>query len=636
MRNHWLVVLTLLLLFLPSVSAQEEQTPDPNAINSLEILDVSIDQFPRVGVAVNVLNADGRAIIDLSDVQITEDGQQIPDFDINIVETGIDLTFVIDANRSIGAIDFENDVPRISKVREAIGRYAGGWLPRDQQNSISILVPNADYTSADYLLQNSNDPTEIRTAIGDFDPPDRPTAVNTQALLETAFSEYANTDSDNFQAIVFFTNAEFLADQVDYFALRDLASQSNVAFYGVILGVASSSEEIANIEELSKPTNGGWNHMPNTTNIDPLFDTLRTNTRRPVLSYTSLANQDGVHNVTLQANGFNDTADYSLNVLPPSVTLTMTDAPIVRSGKARDALTPTQTLVTAQIGWPDGRPRALQNTANAVRFLIDGEATTLMDAPFYSDSGQLSFPIDLTNLTGGGHTFQLKVTDELGLEGASPIFAQEIIFDIAQITVVPTATLAPTATPTNREEIQEIATESISPYLSERNLIIGFSILIGLLLLKLIRDILARRTQDDATPQRAFFRRKPEAQPPAPMRTMIAFLEPLREEDDSPTRLRVSQGETTIGSDPFRAELVVDHETISRLHASIKYETGRYILYDEGSAYGTRINYEQVGLSPKPLIHNDEVEFGALRYRFLLLEEQPEPSETIEIDPSDA
>jgi len=67
-----------------------------------------------------------------------------------------------------------------------------------------------------------------------------------------------------------------------------------------------------------------------------------------------------------------------------------------------------------------------------------------------------------------------------------------------------------------------------------------------------------------------------------------------------------------------RADLPIADKTVSRHHADICYESGRYILYDH-SANGTWINDALVAVF-RPLRDGDDVKFGRTEFRFTLRE----------------
>lgn len=65
-----------------------------------------------------------------------------------------------------------------------------------------------------------------------------------------------------------------------------------------------------------------------------------------------------------------------------------------------------------------------------------------------------------------------------------------------------------------------------------------------------------------------------------------------------------------------RADLVIVDKTVSRHHADICYESGRYVLYDH-STNGTWVNNQLVAVA-QPLRDRDKVKFGRAEFIFVL------------------
>jgi hypothetical protein len=65
-----------------------------------------------------------------------------------------------------------------------------------------------------------------------------------------------------------------------------------------------------------------------------------------------------------------------------------------------------------------------------------------------------------------------------------------------------------------------------------------------------------------------------------------------------------------------RADLVIAEKTVSRHHADICYESGRYVLYDH-SSNGTWVNGTLVVVA-QPLRNGDTVRFGEAEFRFAM------------------
>jgi len=84
-------------------------------------------------------------------------------------------------------------------------------------------------------------------------------------------------------------------------------------------------------------------------------------------------------------------------------------------------------------------------------------------------------------------------------------------------------------------------------------------------------------------------------------------------------QIELTMADVTIGREQEAVDIIIDEPTISRLHARIRRTaTEEYWLYDEGSAAGTFLNYERLGLAPRRLQHNDVVQLGRVTLRFRL------------------
>ena len=131
-------------------------------------------------------------------------------------------------------------------------------------------------------------------------------------------------------------------------------------------------------------------------------------------------------------------------------------------------------------------------------------------------------------------------------------------------------------------------------------------------------------------------RRAPPAEPPPPVPAAAAdheatqvirpafaakpatnaYLEPLENAPEHRGSIPIATSNVTIGRDPNLAQIVFADKSVSRLHARIMEQDGVFQLYDEGSASGTYINFEQVSLRPQVLKDNDEVHIGQVHLRF--------------------
>jgi pSer/pThr/pTyr-binding forkhead associated (FHA) protein len=117
--------------------------------------------------------------------------------------------------------------------------------------------------------------------------------------------------------------------------------------------------------------------------------------------------------------------------------------------------------------------------------------------------------------------------------------------------------------------------------------------------------------------------------------TLVASLHLVEDAPGNRTDLILDQDNMAIGRDYVVAQIVFGDSSVARLHARIRRRNGRYWLYDEGSASGTFLNHDRLGLSPRQLQDGDEIRLGRVLLRFQLRPPAAEditPPDEAEID----
>jgi hypothetical protein len=102
-----------------------------------------------------------------------------------------------------------------------------------------------------------------------------------------------------------------------------------------------------------------------------------------------------------------------------------------------------------------------------------------------------------------------------------------------------------------------------------------------------------------------------------------AFLVQMREvegvvEVTIPAPIQIMTNEVTLGSDPSRANVVIDDPSIEPLHSRLSRSNVHYRLFDEGTIAGTWVNYTPVSKEGMILEHGDLVHIGRMGFRFLI------------------
>jgi pSer/pThr/pTyr-binding forkhead associated (FHA) protein len=259
---------------------------------------------------------------------------------------------------------------------------------------------------------------------------------------------------------------------------------------------------------------------------------------------------------------------------------------------------------------------------------IDGSDQMSLSDPQIGDDGLLTFDWNISNLGDGTYNLIVRVTDELGLEGAAEALPVSIVVEI------PDAPPVVEEQPTRIEEevsqpIEEEASD-IANNIGTIGIVIGLLAMMFAVALVIFAIVLVRRRQASSQPAVAGSSADVYADHDATQVIMPAFaakkaagafLEPLENAPDHRGNIPLSGKSVAIGRDAKLVQIVFSDKSVSRLHARIVQKGSGYQLYDEGSASGTYLNFEQLSLEPQPLRENDDVHIGRVHLRFHLAQE---------------
>jgi hypothetical protein len=116
-----------------------------------------------------------------------------------------------------------------------------------------------------------------------------------------------------------------------------------------------------------------------------------------------------------------------------------------------------------------------------------------------------------------------------------------------------------------------------------------------------------------------------------------AFLQVLENAPEHEGLIPISGNNVALGRDAKQAQLAFSDRSVSRLHARIMENRGVYRIYDEGSASGTYVNYERIGLTPSTLNDKDHIHLGRVHLQIHLASSMQAPptsdSDTLIFDP---
>jgi pSer/pThr/pTyr-binding forkhead associated (FHA) protein len=626
-RKFSLMLLFLAVLLLLSLSSAWAQ-----AGSRLEITAVDASEFPIIRLRLIAADGESGRIQNLDGLILAEDGTLVEEYETSEMSVGTEVIFVIDANATIDDRDEAGGVTRREKVRESIIRYSAEFMDQSQLDRVSIVVPGDD-GSPELLLDRAIFPNAIINEINFYET-NRANPSPSNEMLQLALEHaVASKEEGRFQAIVLFSDAAELGQQLDYPALIEAAQAINIPIFSAILGGRADQNEKDNVARLAEPTRGGFVHMPDPADTDPIYAQIQEHKPQFEITYESRIATSGPHELELNLDGAQAVSQVEVTVEPPVPEIIVDNSlPIRRVVPAPDSplneAEPATQPIVAQIVWPDGHPRAIVEATLSV----NGIAQPPISEPEMSGEGLITLDWDISNLDDGTYQLVVSVVDQLGLQGQGD--ALPLIVEVDGRAPAN----APVVDSDSESSVPEDVTED-STDLTQNIGIAGFAIglialIVAVAVLIVVVVLLRRRKSTPAAPAppvptaaadheatqviRPAFATKPVAN---------AYLEALENAPEHRGTIPIATSNVTIGRDPNLAQIVFTDKSVSRLHARITEENGVFQIYDEGSASGTYINFEQVGLRPQVLKDNDEVHIGQVHLRFRA---------TVEADDSDS
>ena len=600
--------LVISLLFAHAVGAQEA------ADGRLRITGVDAADFPTV--RLNLIATDGQSqrLADPAGLTLREAGVPVTDFTLADVPAGLDVIFVLDANAAMFSVDDNGSQTRLSKATASLIRFATQYMSLEEQDHVSVVVP-AGVSGSEFLVQDETRPGDLSDAIEAYAPDILPNTAPLPDLLSLALTQaatYAAAGSERFPAIVLLTDG---AESDWGAAIDEIAAEAQagqVPILALILGARVDETELANVTRLTGPTLGSALHMPNAPDADPLFGQLQANASQTQLAYQSPQTESGEYALQVGLGALQAEATLSLELISPEIVIRWDEASIRRAGMQANTpladLQPTVQTLEAQITWP-GQPLELAE----VVVLVDGEAQRPLSPPVVDTTGRLRLDWDISGLDEGSYSLAIQVTDSTGRETAS---------EPVTVTVTVTRPAAPTAIPSPPTPT---SVPDLPPALSvlERNPTWLFGLgLLGLFVLLLgVLLTLRRRPRPGAAPEPSLAELL-EERGLSPLPAGVAdsgqgpCLVVLQNGPEHSKPIPLLGDNISIGRDPKLVQVPLADQSVSRLHARIRLRKGEYWLYDEGSASGTYLNFNRLGLAPHILQEGDVVHIGRVQLRF--------------------
>lgn len=620
------IIISVLLITAVTALAQASE---------LTLGEPDTSDFPIIKVNVQTSGANNAPLTeaDLENLRLRENGVPISDFDLRYVPEGIDLMLVLDVDSTILLPDVDERT-RLEMVQDTVNRYASRFMSPSGLDRVSVIVPNRANNGSTFLVQDTALSDELVNALANYNPQNLPEEGPINEQILDALDHAAEIGIDGrYQAILVLSEARRLSQFLDYPTLVEAAQTQGVPIFVGILGPEASLEDIGNASALADPTGGFYAHTPRAERVDPIFLRWQQESNQPQITYRSLIQESGQYPLAVNIGPVTASTELDISVLPPELVMDLEKSVIRRVGTAVDTplleLQPTIQPLPVQISWPDGLPRRL----TAVTFTVNNVPQPFVQMPQPDAAGLLTLEWNVQNADVGVYELLVEVEDELGF---TAVTEPKIVTVSVDRPDPPTPTPAPTATPKPVEQVAEFASLPRDTLLT----ILVPLALVGLVLvmLRLIKRYRQNVQRQEARKQhRATLQRIQEEQmavplpePPEPMQATFILLD---EELKTVDHYLIEAENVLIGRDES-AHIVLTDRTVSPLQARIRLRNGRYWLYDEGSEHGTYLNYERLGLSPKPLQDGDEIRLGRVNGRFALkpLSEEDDTDEPEEVE----
>jgi len=590
---------------------------------------VDAQNFPVVTALLDLYDAQGQFIAGLqpSNLTVLEDGNPLPVTGLSESSPPAQIVVAINPGPAL-AVRGGDGIERYKRITDALNNWAAGRVldPFDDLSLVTIAGP---------IITHAR-PSEWAVSLTSFQPDFRTTTPNTQSLTIALNTVNEQTPLPGMKRAILFITPHMddanIEQSLNTFAQQALEARVRIFVWFIDADLYFNTASAAAFQKLAQQTGGSYFSFSGLETLpDPeaYFSPLR---RLYSLSYNSIVSTGGEHTLAVRADSplgqvSSETVKFSIEVQPPNPILVMPAAQITRQTPPDDPfnaqiLLPNQQPIEIIVEFPDGHPRPLVRTT----LFVDGQIAVQNESEPFN-----RFLWDLTPYTQSGqHELKVEAVDTLGLSKTSLGFP-------VSITVVNPPTGIRAFLTKNRTGIA-IGSVGLAGAIL---LVILLSGRLKVKTRKERRETLQRYTDPvtqpviirtaDATGKQKQGKRsswkRPEVTPEAPAR--LVRLRPDGEPVSGNPILLFGK-EITLGTDPVQSAHVLDHPSVSPLHASIRQMDNEiYMLVDRGSVAGTWVNYEPVPQEGRILNHGDMIHFGQLMYRFALRNHLNESEPTI-------
>ena len=607
------IVLFLLLISILPVYAQ-------GSLNII-VYPPDISKFPNVGIYVDAYDAQGKFIpgLDLNSFTILEDGLEMPVNETQLLEPGLHTIVAINlgatlSNRANASIPtrFESVVFDLADWLNNL--RSGGTNQYSLTSNEGVLVEKLQEKDAfTFQLQN------YKPNLFNFEPD----LTSLSAALDIASKPNLVVQSK--QSILYITPLPLDTDipQIAEMKTRALEMRVPVNVWLMAPDTASNSPAAIALNDLAVSTGGQFLLYTEETpspNPESYVGLLR---QIYLLRYTSNVNQSGAHTVSVKAMYGNQEAasaetPFSIDLTIPSAVLVDLPQTINRTYENSSGgrnLQPEFITLQAEVVFPDGYSRQLK----ATRLYVDGEVIAENTAEPYT-----FFPWPLTEYAfSGEHLVSVEVEDILGFRTISEpravfVSVESLYPDwlsgflkffngggwiLFALMGIGGALFAAVKVQQRVQRRAEMPLNGDSPYTTDLDP-----------LLQTIPGLEPEPAQYVENRYRQPVYASSDELEPSPHLEQVGR-DPFPVEID----LSITTTVKTIGSSPEQSIIVLDHHSVSPVHARIRrLPAGSVALADMRSDTGTWVNYTPISTAGTVLKDGDLIKIGAFTFRYHL------------------
>jgi hypothetical protein len=563
-----------------------------------------LDAFDEQGNFISGLSS--------ADIVILETGKELSPSTVEALQLPLNITVAVNSGPALAVRDGFG-FSRYDKMTAVIKNWAAA-RPTEDPDSLALTWNGG-------IIASGLSPAAWNERFAGFDPVLRNSTPGLSALaFALDVAQEAPAIPGGKKAILLLSPH---LESHDLNGLTDLANRAKQAGIRIFVWISDSNSYMTHpgalaLQELAATTGGRYLSFTGSETLPDPEEWLSALRHVYRLTYNSSIRQGGAQSLSVQVNAgglalTSNLQNFQLDIQPPNPVLLSPPIQIIRQNPEApfdfESFLPATQEISVMVEFSDGFKRPLVRTT----LYVDGQSVDENDAEPFD-----RFTWDLTGYVATGeHTLQVEAEDSLGLTRMSASVP-------VQVTVIQPPGGVAGLILRNRVAV------TVSVVVLAGAVLLGILFFGGRRTLSILaerRRVRVRNLDPVTQPVRAkvetpgtprgnpfpWLRRKASA----PAAYFVKLTPDCQPAPGDPIQL--AGHELTFGTDPTQATNVLDHPSVSPLHARLRhYDDGSFQLMDQNSIAGTWVNYEAIPKEGRMLKHGDVVHFGQLTYRFVL------------------